>query len=199
MKRCIIVGACSDSWREFTYDESDFIIASDGGYTFLKEHGYPISLVVGDFDSLHCVLETNNVKKLNVIKDVTDTHVSIEEGIKQGYKEFEIYGVIGGRIDHTLAAFQDVYKWVMMGYKFTLYSKNQIVRFIYNEKIEINQKEGYISIFSPSISKGVTLNGLKYELKDYTLTSSFPLGVSNEFINKKATIEVKDGCLIIIY
>jgi thiamine pyrophosphokinase len=58
-----------------------------------------------------------------------------------------------------------------------------------------------ISILSLSpISKGVTLKNLKYELNNKELSFDFPLGVSNEFIqNKKATIEVKDGCLLIIY
>ena len=60
---------------------------------------------------------------------------------------------------------------------------------------------GYISVFSlTDVSKGVTLKNLKYELTNQTLLSSFPLGVSNEFIaNKKATISILDGCLLIIY
>ena len=39
MNKCIIVGACKESLRDFTYDKDDFIIASDGGYSFLKEKG----------------------------------------------------------------------------------------------------------------------------------------------------------------
>ena len=82
MNKCIIVGACKESLRDFTYDKDDFIIASDGGYSFLKEKGYPVHLVVGDFDSLKYVPSEDNIIKLDVIKDVTDTHEAIVEGIK---------------------------------------------------------------------------------------------------------------------
>ena len=200
MKDCIIVGASSDV-RHFKYDNDDFIIASDGGYKFLKENNYPISLVVGDFDSLGYVPDFKDVIKLNVDKDITDSHASIEEGIKRGFKSFKIYGCTGGRIDLTLALIQDAYNFVKLGYNIEIYSLNQTIKLIYNSKIELFNDEGKISIFSLSeISKGVTLTNLKYELVDAILKSSYPLGVSNEFINnKKATIEVKDGCLVIIY
>ena len=64
MNKCIIVGACKESLRDFTYDKDDFIIASDGGYSFLKEKGYPVHLVVGDFDSLKYVPSEDNIIKL---------------------------------------------------------------------------------------------------------------------------------------
>lgn len=38
----------------------------------------------------------------------------------------------------------------------------------------------------PKLKKGICLRGLKYELDKAVLTSTFPIGVSNEFIGKKA-------------
>ena len=75
-----------------------------------------------------------------------------------------------------------------------------MIDFLFNEKKEVFKEKGYISVFSLSdVSKGVRIKNLKYELDNYELKNTFPLGVSNEFINKKASIEVDDGCLIIIY
>lgn len=50
-----------------------------------------------------------------------------------------------------------------------------------------------------AISHGVTLKNLKYELKNAILTSEFPLGVDNEYIDKSPFIEVKDGKILLIY
>ena len=200
MGKCIVVGACSSSLKEFTYNEDDFIIACDGGYSFLKEKGYPIDLVVGDFDSLNYVPKEENIKQLNVIKDVTDTHVSIEEGIKRGYKEFVLYGCFGGREDHSFASIQELLHFKKQGINILLKSKEKTLEVLMDETKEI-EGEGFISVFSlTDVSKGVTLKNLKYEIENQTLTSDFPLGVSNEFIlNKKATISILEGCLLIIY
>jgi thiamine pyrophosphokinase len=48
-------------------------------------------------------------------------------------------------------------------------------------------------------AKGVTLTGLKYELTNGTLTAGFPLGVSNHFTGKSATVSVKNGSILILY
>ena len=200
MNKCIIVGACKESLRDFTYAKDDFIIASDGGYSFLKEKGYPVHLVVGDFDSLKYVPSEDNIIKLDVIKDVTDTHEAIEEGIKKGYKDFVLYGCFGGREDHSFASIQELLHFKKRGINIILKGKEKTFEVLMNETKEF-KGEGYISVFSlTDVSKGVTLKNLKYELTNQTLLSSFPLGVSNEFIaNKKATISILDGCLLIIY
>ena len=64
----------------------------------------------------------------------------------------------------------------------------------------IGEKGSYVSVFSlTDASEGVCLSGLKYELENYTLTSSFPLGVSNEFTDKTAEISVSNGILAVYY
>ena len=60
--------------------------------------------------------------------------------------------------------------------------------------------EGILSVFclGPD-AHGVTLEGLYYPLKDGTLTSGFPLGVSNHFTEKPASITVTDGSLLVMW
>ena len=48
-------------------------------------------------------------------------------------------------------------------------------------------------------ARGVTLRGLYYPLENATLTSGFPLGVSNHFTGAEAEISVKDGSLLVIW
>ena len=59
---------------------------------------------------------------------------------------------------------------------------------------------GFLSAFCNSgTAQGVTLTGLKFCLDNATLTSSFPVGVSNEFLGEVATVSVKDGSLILLW
>lgn len=57
-----------------------------------------------------------------------------------------------------------------------------------------------MSVFCNSgTAEGVTLAGLKYPLEDYTLSGSFPLGVSNQFLGEAATVSVEEGSLLLIW
>lgn len=47
-------------------------------------------------------------------------------------------------------------------------------------------------------AEGVTLEGFKYPLKEYCMTSDNSLGVSNEITEETARITVKKGILIMI-
>ena len=59
---------------------------------------------------------------------------------------------------------------------------------------------GTISVFCTSgTASGVTLRGLYYPLTDAVLTSSFPLGVSNQFTGVPASVTVADGTLLIMW
>ena len=60
--------------------------------------------------------------------------------------------------------------------------------------------KGMISVFSHSdISSGVTISGLKYEVKNGTLKNTYALGVSNEFVGRNSEISVSDGTLTVVY
>jgi thiamine pyrophosphokinase len=198
-KICYIVGASPDK-KLFDYDQDDYIIASDGGYDFLVKNHIVCDLLVGDMDSLCYAPQFAHKIILPKKKDITDTHQCIEEGIKLGYSKFVLVGCLGGRIEHSCAALQDAYHYKKLGYDVSLISSINTITIIKDETIEIFQENGYISIFSlEPISYGVSLTYLLYELDNVELRNDFPLGVSNEFINKKATISVKNGCLLIIY
>ena len=49
------------------------------------------------------------------------------------------------------------------------------------------------------MAEGVTLTNLKYPLENDTLSSSFPLGVSNQFLGQPASVSVEDGCLLLLW
>ena len=61
-----------------------------------------------------------------------------------------------------------------------------------------SNREGTVSVFAvDGDAVGVTIEGLKYPLKDHTLTFSNTLGVSNSFVGKEGSVSVKEGELLV--
>ena len=94
----------------------DFVIAVDGGLRYLAECGIEPDFLMGDFDSLgedfadtvakYRGMGKEHFLQLPVVKDDTDTMAAARLGIQRGYKEFLMYGAMGGRLDHTIANIQ---------------------------------------------------------------------------------------------
>lgn len=202
-KICYIIGA-GDVYTKcrITARESDFIICADGGYAFRTLLGREPDLVVGDFDSLGSVPETENKIVAPREKDETDMMLAVKEGFKKGYKDFVIFGALGGdRFEHSVANLQLLSYICSEGGKGTLIHDGKFFVAFRNSSISISENyKGYISVFSLcDESKGVTIKNLRYEVEDFTLRSNLPIGVSNEFVGKESTVSVVDGTLLVIY
>jgi thiamine pyrophosphokinase len=175
-----------------------YVIAVDAGYEYLIQSGIKPDLVVGDFDSLNYVPKNEQIIHLPKVKDDTDTLFAIKAGMLQGSKEFHIYCGTGGHLAHTFANIQCLSYIANKKLKGILYDGDYVMTAISNDELKISNGRGYISVFSLTTeSKGVNLEGLKYPLKDYTMSNSYPIGVNNEFIGKDATIKVAIGTLLI--
>ncbi len=197
---CYIVGAGECKALDIKSNGDDLIIAADGGYRYLLETGIKPDIVIGDFDSLGTVPEGENVIKLNPVKDITDMHAAAEIGIEKGYYEFHIYGACGGRIDHTLANIQLAVFLAQKKRKAFIHDGKTRITAICNGTVSFpKENEGFISVFSHSdICTGVSIKGLKYTLEKSTLTNSFPLGVSNEFIGCESEITIGRGTAVVV-
>lgn len=196
---CYIIGAGECKSLDFIKKENDLVICADGGLRYAEDFGIAPDITVGDFDSYGSHPVSVNVIKLPAEKDVTDTHYAVNTAFEKGYTSFRFYGMLGGRIDHTLANIQLLKLIKDKGGDGVLIGDDYDVFLVKNEKTVIKGKKGnYVSVFSYSEkSRGVTIKGLKYEVEDITLTDSNPLGVSNEFKEESAAVEVEDGVLLI--
>ena len=199
MKTCYIVGA-GEFYGSFSPTDDDLVIAADGGYDSLCMRKIRCDLLVGDMDSqkvLPCGVE---IIRHPVEKDETDMHLAYLEGRRRGYVNFEIYGGVGGRADHTFANYCLLSYICADGGHAVLRDKYSTAFVIRNEVARVRGEAGKgISIFAfGSVARGVSIKGLYYELDSGTLTPEFPLGVSNHFVNEYAEICVKDGTLLII-
>ncbi len=178
----------------------DLVIAADAGYKNCIASGIVPDIIVGDFDSMP-VPDGSEVVTLPVEKDDTDSLHAMRMGLARGYRNFVLYGGTGGsRADHTLANIQSLLFLVSHGARGRMYGEGTICQVIHNESLRFPAScRGTISIFCmDGQAKGVTLRGLKYPLHDYTVTSDFPIGVSNSFTGVEAEVQVKDGTLFIL-
>ncbi len=201
MSVCCIIGAGDCNNFDFVKHPGDMIIAADGGYNHLKKAGIAPDIVIGDFDSLGYIPDDISVIKLPVVKDVTDMYAAAEIGLEKDFEEFHIYGACGGRLDHTISNIQLAVSLTEKGKKCIIIDGETKITAVHNGTIEFAERnKGYISVFAHSDNcMGVTIKGLKYTVEDATLSNAFPLGVSNEFIGKNASVTVENGTLVIIY
>lgn len=200
MKTCYIVGAGENSSTAFCPDETDLVIAADGGLEILKRRGIRIDLILGDFDSLGYVPEEPNLILHPVRKDETDLMLACREGLARGYKTFCLHGGLGGdRISHTVANLQ-LLRWLAdEGARGTLYGKGCEISLLRKESVTFSaESKGFVSLFAPGGEAVVTVKGLFYELENAVLTDSYPLGVSNEFCGAEAEITVHEGDLLLV-
>jgi thiamine pyrophosphokinase len=199
-KICNIAAALAFD-NEISIRPGDLLIAADAGYEQLVKRGLKPDLIVGDFDSLGSIPESENIVRHPVMKDDTDLMLAIRLGLERGYKFFYIYGGLGGRLDHTIANIQALDFIAHNGGIGYLFGEAETVTVFADGVFSFPEgSDGIISVFAQGgIAEGVTLKGLLYPLNNATLTPSYPLGVSNEFTGSEASVTVKKGRLLVIW
>ena len=200
MGKCIIFCAAEFDRLAAPIQENDFILAADGGLNHLKRLGITPNEILGDFDSLGYAPIGANV--FPVEKDDTDAMLAARRGLELGFREFLFYGSLDGpRLDHTIANFQTLQFLADNGATGYLIGNTYLATVITNETLIFPAgAEGILSLFclGPD-ANGVTIEGLHYPLQNGTLTSGFPLGVSNHFTGRQARITVSQGSLLCLW
>ena len=200
MKNCIIF--CAGGFTELTQPvgPEDLVIAADGGLIHLQQLALEPNIILGDFDSLGYVPTGAQVHPVE--KDDTDSMLAIKEALALGCDTFYIYGALdGARVDHTMANFQALQYLSERGARGCLVGCRQIATAITRDSIVFPADfAGYLSVFCLGAdATGVTIRGPQYELENATLTSGFPLGVSNQFAGREAAVSVEEGTLLLIW
>lgn len=205
MRRCVILCAAPISSIEWLKDKikpDDFLICADGGYKSAKKIGREPDLLLGDFDSGK---KPENAPFEVLIfppeKDYTDSMLALKTGLERGFRDFLVLGALGGRIDHSFANLSLLTFALGHGAELRIMDEQNSIQAIRNEKVVLKKEaEGeMLSVFPlGGFAYGVTLNGVKYPLRKYNMEPVCSLGVSNEIIEEKACVEVKNGTLLIV-
>ncbi len=200
MKKCVIFCAGEFSGLLWPVEALDLVIAADGGLVHTQTLGLTPDIILGDFDSLGHIPAGAEV--FPVEKDDTDSMLAIKKGLALGCDRFWLYGALDGqRVDHTMANFQALQYLANRGARGWLIGKHQIATVIKDGSIEFPAGcREELSIFCLGAdAESVSIRGAKYEMEQGRLTAGFPLGVSNHFVGKTVTVEVKNGSLLLIW
>ena len=212
MKKAVIIagGEIDDSFgREWLLKERpDYLIAADSGMEFLKRIGKKPDLLLGDFDSvsdgtLAYFQRQDDIewRRLNPVKDDTDTEAAVRFAVERGVKELTLLGATGSRLDHVLSNIAMLGIGLEAGISMQIVDANNRIQMVASGiKIKKESQYGtYVSLVA--YSKEVThvyLKGFKYPLSDYCLKSFTSIGISNEITAEEAEICFKDGILLVI-
>lgn len=201
MKRCFIFAAGTFYGLREVPAPGDLVIAADAGYLACRAAGVTPDLLLGDFDSMEQPADFDNVRRVPVEKDDTDTMLAIKTALEEGCGEVHLYGGTGGkRLDHTLANLQSLLYLRRRGARGYLYDNDFLWTVIENEELTISRtvEWGLFSAFClGDRAEGVDETGFQYPLENAELTAEFPLGVSNHIVEPSATIRVRQGVLAV--
>ena len=199
-KTCYLVGAGEVAPLP-SLSPDDLLIAVDGGLHACIAQGLAAQILVGDLDSFgDAPLPNIPICRFPVKKDETDTYLAYLEGVKRGYTNFEIYGGLGGRADHTVANLQLLRRIAGEGNVVALISDDARFIAFSDREMSIPTREGQsLGVFSLSeTSTGVTIAKTAYTLTGGTLKNDFPLGVSNTALGDEVLVSVEKGILLCV-
>ena len=199
MDTCYIVGAGECPVLPFAPQKEDLVIAADGGYAVLQAAGIRIDLAMGDFDSLGHIPDSTETKVFPVRKDDTDMMLAIKTGLARGYRRFELYGGLGGQMEHSLANIQALHYLCAHGAQGFLTDGTATFTVLTGGRSFLPDASGSLSVFAFAGDAVITLRHLLYETDGVVFSPCFPLGVSNQFIGEPAEITVKTGMALVMW
>jgi thiamine pyrophosphokinase len=186
--------------------QPDLVICADGGLRHALLLGLEPDLLVGDLDSADpaqvATLQAKGtpVVKVPAEKDLTDTHLALNQALERGATQILLVGATGGRLDHTMANLL-ILPGLPVGVSVTLVDAHNIVQLLRpGGRLLVRGEPGaYLSLLplSPEVT-GVVVEGVKWPLDGETLRWGESRGVSNQLVEVEAFVAVRTGHLLVI-
>lgn len=180
------------------------IISVDGAANILLQADIIPDFLVGDFDSIKPEVlkryEQKGTKCVTLIpeKDFTDTHIALDKAVELGYSRIDMAGAFGSRWDHSLGNLNLLYYAFQQGVDLRLIAcENEISIIGEGEHIFAKRENFYWSFLALFEDVNISIENMKYNLKNREVKRGESIGLSNEFLGD-AKITIKKGSAIII-
>ncbi|HEY8757471.1 MAG TPA: thiamine diphosphokinase [Candidatus Limnocylindria bacterium] len=197
----------SDAWLAGLAKSADLVIAADGGANRLPKAGRRPDLVVGDMDALAddrlreleragTLLERHPTEKAE-----TDGELALDAAVQRGADEIVVVGAFGGaRLDHMLGNLMLLAHEDFAAIDVALVTEQATFRSLLGPGIlELEGAPGDWVTLEPlsEVARGVATDGLRYPLRHEDLIRGSTRGVSNELTERRGSVEVGDGLLLV--
>jgi thiamine pyrophosphokinase len=197
----------TDAWLAKLAAGADVVIAADGGANRLGKAGRRPDLVVGDMDALPAEaqreLERGGVtlERYPTEKEETDGELALEAAVKRGADEILVAGAFGGvRLDHMVGNLMLLGHEDFAAIDVALVTEHATFRSLVGPGIlELEGAPGDWVTLEPlsEVARGVATDGLRYPLRHEDLVRGSTRGVSNELTERRGSVEVGEGLLLI--
>jgi len=181
------------------------LICADGGLRTARRLGLRPAVAVGDFDSVSRPLVAwarargATVVRYPAEKDRTDTELALEYAVRAGAAEVELFGALGGRLDHLLANVALLLRARARGVSVRIVD-GEVEAFLATARTPVAGKPGDLVSLLPlsAYVTGITTEGLKYPLHNACLRAGSTLGISNEVVASHPEVRMRRGHLLIV-
>jgi thiamine pyrophosphokinase len=188
-------------------DGVDLVIAADGGARHAAILGRPIDLWVGDGDSLGAdelaALAASGVPihRSPVDKDESDTELALVAAVERGARSITVLGALGGeRVDHELANVWLLGHRDLAGLDVRLVDASVRIRLAGPGRVDIGGRIGDLVSLLPygGDAGALSTSGLRYPLRDETLSSGPSRGLSNVRTAGDASVVIGTGRILVV-
>lgn len=192
-------------WVEDVFDQSQIVVAVNGGYKHLLKLARQPDLLVGDLDSLSGTeIGALNPERTEVIrhparKDANDLELALRLAAERGASKVTLLGLLGGRWDQSLA---NLLLLADPGFKGTELQVIDGPQRAYvarpDNGVELKGSPGDLVSLIPvrGDAVGVRTSGLEYGLDGETLDYGSSRGVSNVMTAASAKVTLEEGALL---
>lgn len=196
----------SDFLAFFRLLPGDFIIAVDGGLRHVLACGRIPDLLLGDLDSVEppqvAQLESLGIeiRRFPTDKDETDLELALLAAVSLNVDSIVLTGVLGGRLDHTLANLNLLMLSELRNREVVIESGAEKVFLIQQERVITGTPGDTVSLIPLGADAGgVTTSGLRYPLRGEILKLERGRGVSNIMLDGQALVTLDSGTLLCVH
>ncbi len=173
------------------------VIAADGGMVHAETLGVQPEVWVGDFDSADPDLQIRHESvprlKFPADKNATDGELAVEEALARGAGSIVLAGGLGGQSDHIVGHFTLAVGLARRDISVVITSGDEEGYALLPGRMTIDVPAGSrVSILPFCDLSGLTLEGVKWPLKDHHVGLGSSLTLSNEATGP-VTIGLGDG------
>lgn len=184
---------------------ADLVVAADSGAEVASDLGLVTDLLIGDLDSIRAdtlgrLREAGTeVQRHHPDKDATDLELALAAATAAEPARIVLVGGHGGRLDHALSVPGALAAVTAQGRRVEAWLGPALVQ-VTVDGATIHAREGeQVSLlaFGGSV-EGLTTEGLRWPLHDFTLEVTSTRGISNQATSSPARVTVGRGTLIIV-